>query len=376
VKKQATNFIFLLIICATWFFIGWTVRSRRPPDADATLIEQVRQQLLAEHPGEVPSNRELTYAAIRGMLGSVDDPQAALLTPPVSQRFWDDFNGNSGVIGLFPEKLGGEMVVSVVFPGEPADQAGLRVGDVILSVDGVKFDAQTSNAEAALLIRGPVGVPARFVVRRGDEVLELNPVRQVRTIVEAQMLDSGIMHLTQHTFTANSPQKVRQALQELLPQRPTGLIWDLRSNGGGSMLAAQEILSYFIADGLLFEAELKGGEQQQFMATGDSLATDVPLVVLIGERTYSSAETAAVAIRDRQRGALVGETSYGKGTIQNTEPLIEECLLQMTIARWLSPLGQWYEGRGVEPDFVVSDDESTEQDEVLQFAVDYIEQNF
>jgi len=216
----------------------------------------------------------------------------------------------------------------------------------------------------------------RFVVRRGDEVLELEPVRQVRTIVEAQMLDSGIAHLTQYTFTSNSAQKMREALQELLSQQPQGLIWDLRSNGGGSMLASQEILSYFIADGLLFMAELKGGERQQFMANGAGIATDLPLVVLIGERTYSAAESSAVAIRDRQRGALIGETTYGKGTIQKTEPLIEQCLLQMTVAKWLSPSGQWYEGRGVEPDFVVRDDESTAEDEVLQFAVDYIEQGF
>jgi carboxyl-terminal processing protease len=374
--KKATNFIFLLILCTTWFLIGWILRDRRPPDADVVLIEQVRHQLLSEHPGEIPSSRELTYAAIRGMLGRLDDPQAALLTPPISHRFWDDFHGNSGVIGLFPERLDGEMTVSVVFPGEPADQAGLRVGDVILSVDGVEFDAHTSSTEASLLIRGPVGVPARFVVRRGDEILELYPVRQVRTIVEARMLDSGIAHLTQYTFTVNSAQKVREALQELLSQQPRGLIWDLRSNGGGSMLASQEILSYFIADGLLFMAELKGGERQQFMANGDGIATDLPLVVLIGERTYSAAESSAVAIRDSQRGTLIGETSYGKGTIQKTEPLIEECLLQMTIAKWLSPSGQWYEGRGVEPDFVVSDDESTKEDEVLQFAVDYIKQNF
>jgi carboxyl-terminal processing protease len=376
VKKQATNFIFLLVICATWFLIGWTIRGRRPPNADVELVEQVRRQLLSEQLGKVPSSRELTYAAIRGMLGSVDDSQAALVTPPTSHRFLDDYYGNSGVIGMFPERLDGEMTVSVIFPGEPADQAGLRVGDVILSVDGVEFDVHTSSKEVSLLIRGPVGVPAHFVVRRGDEILELYPVRQVRTIVEAQMLDSGIAHLTQYTFTVNSAQKVREALQELLSQRPKGLIWDLRSNGGGSMLTSQEILSYFIAEGLLFTAELKGGEQQQFMASGNGIATDVPLVVLIGERTYSAAESSAVAVRDRQRGTLIGETTFGKGTVQKTEPLIAECLLQVTIAKWLSPAGQWYEGRGVEPDFFVSDDESTGEDEVLQFAVDYIEQNF
>jgi carboxyl-terminal processing protease len=373
-KKTIADFVFLLILCAAWFLIGWTVQSRRSPNPEVALIEQVREQLLSEYPGEVPASRELTYAAIRGMLRHVGDPQAALLEPVVSQRFWDDFGGRSGVIGLFPERQDGEMVVSVVFPGEPAEQAGLQVGDVILSVDGVEFDAETSSTEAALLIRGPVGVPAHFVVRRGEGILELDPVRQERTIVEAQMLDGGIAYLKQYTFTANAPQKVREALQKLLAQRPRGLIWDLRSNGGGSMQAAQEVLSCFIEEGLLFVAELKGGEQRPFVASGDGVATEVPLLVLIGERTYSSAETAAVAIRERQRGTLIGGTTYGKGTIQKTEPLIEDCMLQLTIARWLSPAGEWYGGRGVAPDIVVNDDESTDEDEVLQFALDYIEQ--
>jgi carboxyl-terminal processing protease len=193
-KKTLSDFVFLLLLCVTWFLIGWTVQSRRASNPEVALVEQVREQLLSEYPDEVPSSRELTYAAIRGMLRRVGDSQAALLEPVASQRFWDDFGGRSGVIGLFPELQDGEMVVSVIFPGDPADQAGLQVGDVILSVDGVEFDEETSGAEAALLIRGPVGVPAHFVVRRGTKILELAPVRQERTIVEAQMLDIVRLH--------------------------------------------------------------------------------------------------------------------------------------------------------------------------------------
>jgi carboxyl-terminal processing protease len=105
------------------------------------------------------------------------------------------------------------------------------------------------------------------------------------------------------------------------------------------------------------------------------MASDVPLVVLVGERTYSAAETAAAAIQERQRGTVIGSQTYGKGTVQATIPLIEDCMLQMTIAKWLSPTGQWHEGRGVTPDISVADDERTEADEVLEFAVDYMLQN-
>jgi carboxyl-terminal processing protease len=373
-RKQVTNFSTLLLLCAIWFAIGWIVRGLRL-GPEIGLVEQVRQQLLAEYPAELPSTRELTYAAIRGMLRRVGDPHAALLEPAVSQRFQDDFAGRAGVIGLYPEKENEQMVVSVVFAGEPADRAGLREGDVILAVDGVEFDEDTTSVEAILLIRGPVGTAAHLVVRRGKEVLQFDPIRQERTIVSARMLTGGIAYVAQYTFTTNATTKMQEALQELLAQHPKGLIWDLRSNGGGSMQATQDTLSHFIKDGLLFTVELEGGEQEQFVANGDGMASDVPLVVLVGERTYSAAETAAAAIQERQRGTVIGSQTYGKGTVQATIPLIEDCMLQMTIAKWLSPTGQWYEGRGVTPDISVADDERTEADEVLEFAVDYMLQN-
>jgi carboxyl-terminal processing protease len=374
-SRQILNLAVLGVICATWFAIGWIVRGTRL-GPEVQLVEQTRHRLLSEYPAEPPpTTRELTYAAIRGMLGKIGDPYAALLTPPASERFQQDFAGQSGVIGLFPEKQDGKMVVSVVFPDEPAYQAGLRVDDVILSVDGVEFNADTSENEAILMIRGPVGEPAHFVIQRGEEILEFDAVRQPRAIVSARMLPEGIGYLTQYTFTANASQQMKQALEGLLANNPTGLIWDLRSNGGGSMEAAQQILSYFIPDGLLFTAELKGGKTREFMATGDAIAADLPLVVTIGERTYSAAETAAASIAERGRGVLIGGVTYGKGVIQATYPLAQDVLLQMTVAKWLSPTGQWYHGRGVTPGIAMDDDESTEQDEVLQFAVEYLLRN-
>jgi len=297
------------------------------------------------------------------------------LTPPVSERFLDDFAGQSGVIGLYPEKQGDQMVVAVIFPDEPAAQAGLKVGDIILSVDGFSFNADTTEAEAILLIRGAVGEAAHFVVQRGDEVLAFAPVRQTRQIISARMLPGNVAYIAQYTFTTNAAEEMQAALDALLTQHAQGLVWDLRSNGGGSMQAAQAILSYFIEDGLLFTAELKGGRQERFPAIGDSIAPDLPVVVLVGERTYSAAETAAATMMETHRGIVIGSTTYGKGTIQTTEPIGQDCLLQFTIAKWLSPNGAWYEERGVTPGILVYDNENTRDDEVLQAALDYMLDN-
>ena len=288
------------------------------------------------------------------------------------QRLQADFAGESGVIGLFPERRGGHMVATVVFPGEPAYEAGVRQGDIILSIDGVTIDEDTADAEVILLVRGAVGAPAHIRVQRGEEILDFYPVRHERDIVSSRMLPEGIAYIAQYTFTSNAGPKMKAALEELLAQQPKALIWDLRSNGGGSMDTAQEILSYFGKDGLLFMAERNDGELKRFVATGDAIAGDIPLVVLVSGRTYSAAETAAVTIGERGRGTVIGDTTYGKGTIQAFYPLAGNATLQTTVARWLGPSGKWYGERGVSPEIAVSDDEGTAEDEVQQYAVEYL----
>ncbi|MFZ5917111.1 MAG: S41 family peptidase [Chloroflexota bacterium] len=374
-KKQLVNLALLVFICAAWFAIGWILRGKTwQSNAEITLIEQVRYQLLNEHPGPIPGSRELTYAAIRGMLRQTDDPYAALLEPQIAAHFADDFAGRSGVVGLTFEPRNGQMVISRVNAAGPAEQAGLQAGDVILSVDGYAIDEETTSTEVGLLLRGPAGEVAHFVVQRGEAILDFGPIRQPRTIVSSEMLPGEIAYLAQTAFTVNSVDLMKAALQELLAQNPKGLIWDLRANGGGSMQSTQAILSDFIPEGLLFSAEQKDGQQKRFEAQGNALAPDLPLVVLIDQATYSAGETAAAAIQENQRGILIGAATYGKGVILTTVPLPEGCLLQMTIAKWLSPTGEWYEGRGVSPDIAASDDETTAQDEVLQRAIDYLQQ--
>jgi carboxyl-terminal processing protease len=189
------------------------------------------------------------------------------------------------------------------------------------------------------------------------------------------MLDDETGYLFLSAFTQNAPQKVRTALHDLLEQHPTVLIWDLRDNRGGSMEAAHQIISYFIEDGLLFTAELKGATQQQFMARGDAVAATIPVVVLINSETQSAAEAAAAAIQEHQRGVLIGAQTHGKSEIQTTVPLGDGSLLHYTIGKILSPTGQWYQGRGVTPDVIVNDERDGQSDAILEAALNYIRQN-
>ncbi|MCA9972831.1 MAG: PDZ domain-containing protein [Anaerolineales bacterium] len=362
-------------LLAVGFVLGWLARTQLV-ETDVALFNQVRRGLPENHLYDLPDSRELTYAAITGMVERIDDPFAAFIEPGLAARFEADFTGGAGIIGLFPEKIDGVWVVSAVLPDSPSEAAGLRAGDRLVSVDGFPFDAHMTNGAATLALRGPIGEAAQVVVERDGQLLTFAPLREARPVIlDARMVNGRIALLAQHTFTANAPEEVQAALQTLLAQNPAALIWDLRSNGGGSMEAAQAVLSQFIGDGVLFRAELHGGELQEFEAQGEGLARDLPVVVLIGERTYSAAETAAIVMAERGRAVLIGSVTYGKGTIQTTVPLVDGSLLQFTIARWLSPDGTWVQGTGVLPDIEVYDDPDTAVDEVVEAAVTYLEAN-
>lgn len=367
-KKQEQQFWPLIALAVMWFLIGWFGRSFSL-NKEIWFVETVRQDILKQYPGEVPSSRELTYGAIQGMLARTGDPYAALLTAEAAQRYGDDFAGNSGVIGLFPEFIEGKLVVTAVSPGESAAAAGMQVGDQILSIDETIIDTDVSLAEIALLIRGSVGTPVEFVVQRDGQLFTFRPVREERTVVTSKMLDDGIGYIQQYAFTINAADKMKEALQQIMSANPRAIIWDLRSNGGGSMEVAQAILSQFIASGDLFYVEQKGGEREVFTVQEGGTVTAVPLIILVGEHTYSAAETAALTVQEANRGIIIGETTYGKGTVQTTIPIAEDMLVQMTIGYWFSPQGQSINEHGVVPDIVVADDPTTEVDEVLQAAV-------
>jgi carboxyl-terminal processing protease len=186
------------------------------------------------------------------------------------------------------------------------------------------------------------------------------------------MLPQKIGYISLIAFNQTASQQMKQALEGLVQQKPIGLIWDLRNNEGGDVQAAQQILSYFIKKGLLFTAVQTQDRQVAFTANGETVAGDIPLVVLIDKTTYSAGEISSAAIAETGRGQTIGNTTYGKGVIQASIPIVGGNVLQMTVAKWLSPRGEWYNGKGVSPQIVASDDPSTQIDEILQKGIEVL----
>lgn len=366
---QAGYFVLISII---WLVIGWTLRSQLI-SRQTSLDDQVKQIIQRDFPGEIPSDEALSFAAVQGMLGIVEDPYAVVIPPPISLKFAADMAGETGIIGLVPNinELG-QMYIETVVEGSTADQEGVRVGDILLSIDGIPVNAATTVTGSALLFRGPVGERVHLEIERNGEILRFSPVRVERVALEWEILDNGVGYIAQYTFTTNVPQKFEEALTAIMATNPPAVIWDVRFNGGGSMTVAQEVLSFFIEEGALFEVELKDNETRIFSAKGDALAPNVPLYVLVNEFTYSAAETVASVIQETGRGTTIGSTTFGKGTIQNTVFLANDYLFEYTIGYWYTPNGVSYQDVGFEPAISAPDDPETAVDESLETALTQI----
>jgi carboxyl-terminal processing protease len=354
---------------------GWLARALTQPAADPalTLIGRAGQIISEEYYGEVPAPRQLAYAAIRGMLAELGDKYATFFEPTAAAREGLGANGNDAVIGLRGEVRDGLFVVMDVLPGGPAARAGLQMGDVIQAIDGWTISRGSSSSEIHAMIRGAVGSTAHLTVRRGDTVLSLKAAREPFQEVTTQRFGE-IAYLRFDRFTSQTPQQINASLSQLLTNTTTGLILDLRYNGGGLMNSAREILDLFLDKGVAFYARTRQGDLLPYLTRTDGeIAETIPLVVLISPHTYSAPETVAAAIADRGRGELIGERTHGKGSINTTANLGDGSAIRITVAQWLSPVQQRsFEGIGVAPDIAVTNSPDAAQDTVLLYAIDYL----
>ncbi len=340
---------------------------------------EAMQALQEDYYGELPDNQEMTYGAIRGVLELLDDENTSLLDPQSAQFFSSDLSGSFEGIGARVDLApGGGVRVVEPFEGQPAYKAGIRRGDIIIKVDG-KDVTNMSLSDAIQLIRGPKGTTVRLLIKRPGEpdLIEVKVVRDRIEIpvIEYKMRDDGIAYLKLSEFNSRAPDLVRQALRELLRQKPKGLILDLRGNPGGLLDSAVEIGSQFVGEGDILIERFKDGRERAYPARRGGLATEIPLVVLVNDGSASASEIVAGAIQDAGRGPLIGVTTFGKGSVQVPHYLSDGSLLRVTTARWFTPKGRGIDGKGLKPDIEVErtlEDRAAGRDPQLDRAVEYL----
>lgn len=317
--------------------------------------------------------------AIRGMISALGDPHTRYANPDEYQDEVESSAGEYQGIGAYVDVTGDYVKISSTMPGSPAEEAGLRTGDLVIAVNGE--DVTGIDPSVVLLdIRGPEGTSVKLTIRRDDEEpfdVDVERRRIETASVEGEMLENNIAYISMSQFGDKTTQELRDMLDELMKNDPAGLILDLRGNGGGWLTTAVDTASEFLPFGtlVLVEKEGDGTETKYRTHRRGGRALDVPMVVLIDEGSASASEIVTGALRCAERATIIGKTSYGKGSVQIQPELSNGGAVSVTIARWYLPDDTLIHGVGIAPDIEVDYTEEDYQnglDPQLDAAIEFL----
>ena len=326
--------------------------------------------------GQVPSETLRTYGAIRGMLQAFNDPYTSFFEPPATQQQSQQLAGKFGGIGSTVRREADGRIVLSPFPDRPAAQAGVLEGDVLVKVSGQAITPDMNFDAISQLLRGEVGTPVTIEVLREEQTLAFTITRAEisvpsvtwRVLSEAPSIGYAAISI----FAQPTKDELVRAIDDLRSKGATKLILDLRDNGGGLLDSGVDVASQFVEGVVVIEARRTGGDRE-FQSSARGAARDLPLAVLVNGSTASASEIVAGAIQDRQRGQLIGDQTYGKGSVQNILPLSDGSSLHVTVAQWLTPNRRQITGKGLTPDVLVSrtpDDVTAGRDPQLAKAIE------
>jgi len=368
-----------------------TVSCAAPSEAFAVLCETYAQ-IKGDYVDEV-TDEQLVDGAVRGMIEyGLEDPYSGYLPPSQYGEALDDLSGEFSGIGA---EVGMEnlvdsgdlasctvvtntcaMVIIAPLDDSPAEDAGLRSGDQILAIDGTSTIGE-SVSSLVFEVRGEAGTDVTLTVARGDEQLDITITRAVIDLqeVNAEMLADGVGYIRLTSFTDRATSLFRDALTDLLSQGATAIVFDLRGNPGGYIVAAQGIASQFIPEGeLLFTVESEGNVSEWRSESGVLQSGDVPVVVLVDGGSASASEIVAAALQETGRATILGQPTFGKNTVQVWNDLPNGGGLRLTTDRWFTPNHNSAAPDGIQPDELVEapEDPTTGADPQLDRAVDLL----
>jgi len=325
---------------------------------------------------DVPNN-ELIYGAIDGLTQSLDDPYTIFMKPSDAKKFNEDisgaFSGIGAEIGIRESKL---LIISPL-KNSPAERAGLKSGDYIVAIDETSSSGLSLD-EAVKLIRGELGTNVNLLILRDgfSEPKDFKITRENISVptLDWEIKDGSIMYVQLYSFNQNADIAFYNAMTSALRRGIRGIVLDLRNNPGGYLEVSVDMAGWFLDRGKLVVAEeSRTGARQEFYARGNEALKKIPTVVLVNEGSASASEILAGALRDQRGIKLVGEKTFGKGTVQQLKELSDGSLLKLTVAHWLLPGGLTIEGNGLEPDYKIkAEDQNEESDPQYDKAVDVL----
>ncbi|WP_370694075.1 MULTISPECIES: S41 family peptidase [Peribacillus] len=305
---------------------------------------------------EEVDEEKLVDGAINGMIKSLDDPYSAYMDKKEASSFHESISSSFEGIGAEIQEQDGQIMVVSPIKGSPAEKAGVKPNDIILSVDGKSVEG-LSSSEAVLKIRGEKGTKVELSISRAgeSEPIELTIKRDTIPIetVYAEMLDDGVAKIQVTSFSEHTVQELKTALEEMSKKDMKGLVLDLRGNPGGLLDQAIEMASLFIPNGkVVLQVEDRSGKKDVYKSENDG-ELKIPVVVLIDDGSASASEIVAAAVSESADIPLIGVKSFGKGTVQTAEDFEDGSNFKYTAAKWLTPEGNWIHKKGIKPDINV-----------------------
>lgn len=390
IKKFSVFFSYLAVFLLVFSFGVWVGRTQmicpvcQPSEVDFSLFWETLNQLKKNYvnPDKI-TDEQVLYGAVAGMVRALHDPYTAFFTPEETKIFLEDVQGSFEGVGMEIGTREGSLQVIAPLENTPAKKAGLRPGDKILKI-GETITSELTAEEAVKLIRGPKGTEVNITVLRDgwDVPKDFSLVRDVIIVPSITLeIKDDIAYLKIHHFSEKAARDFSQAAIEILNSSTKGIVLDLRGNPGGYLEIAQNIAGWFLEYGQVVVMEDFGNGQSKeiLRSEGNGKLKDYPTVVLINRGSASASEILAGSLRDNRDIKLIGETSFGKGTVQK---LIENLYftgssLKVTIAQWLTPDGDVIDQTGLKPDIEIpftEEDYQTQKDPQLEKAIEIMKQ--
>lgn len=314
---------------------------------------------------------DVLYGSVGGAVRALNDPYTLFTTPEENEEFFSSLGGVYEGIGIEIDFTNGRLIVVAPLEGSPADLADIKPGDEIIAIDGrlvVDLDAYTITS----LIKGKRGTQIILSILRDDKDVEnITIIRDIIRInsVKLDIQDSiGILRITK--FGSDTDKLFNNAVNTIIREDLDGIVIDLRNNPGGFLDVGVKVANEFLDGGLIVEERFKDGKIIPFSADGDGKLSQISVIVLVNEGSASAAEIVAGALRDNNRAILVGQPTYGKGSVQEVEEFSDGSALRVTVAHWYMPSGEPISENGIRPDILVKDDEESSEDVQLIRAIE------
>lgn len=364
--------------------VGSEAPSSVSKDVDFDTFWEAWDLLQTEHVDRPLNESQMFYGAMHGMVASLQDPYSLFMEPTIAEDFQEELNGRFEGIGAEIGIRDGRLTIIAPLAESPAEQAGLEGGDKIYFIDGFDTTNITLN-DAVNKIRGDRGTEVVLTIFRDSEddfrdvTIKRDTIKIVSVTSEMKVTKQGkhIGYIKLMNFHSDSDTRFRKAVNDLLAQGPDGFIIDVRNNPGGFLDKAISISDFWVPGGLIIVSEKYSDDNiQSHLATGAAELGEFKTVVLINGGSASAAEILAGALQDHERATLIGEQSFGKGSIQDLHDFKDGSALKYTIAKWLTPLGHEIDRKGITPDVVVertADDYNNQLDPQLDAALEHFD---